>query len=59
MTRTEMRFCLEVSVCSLILAYYGFHTWTVGSDFRDDVVDLMVYFSASAYSGFGDDSKVV
>ncbi len=31
---------------------------TVNSDFKDDSLDIMMYFSASAYSGFGDDAKV-
>ena len=29
-----------------------------GSDYKDDSVNLMPYFSASVFSGYGDDPKV-
>ena len=29
-----------------------------GSDFKDDSLNLMPYFSTSCYEGYGDDSKV-
>ena len=30
----------------------------VGSEFKDDVVDIMSYFSGTVYKGFGDDPNV-
>ena len=29
-----------------------------GSDFKDDSLDIMPFFSTSCFSGYGDDSKV-
>lgn len=31
----------------------------VGSEYKDNAINLMAFFTATAYSGFGDDSKVV
>lgn len=30
----------------------------VGSEFKDDVIDIMSYFSGTVYKGFGDDPNV-
>ena len=53
---TGKRYCMEVHLISrsdIILLLRA-----AGSDFKDDVINLMVYFSGTIYSGFGDDIKV-
>lgn len=48
------------SLMSIYLwSYWLLIYFVAGSDFTDDTIDLMMFFSGSAYSGFGDDANVI
>ena len=60
-TGTEKKYYLEVNnefVIQIEVTHSLSLSLLVGSEFKDDVIDIMSYFSGSVYNGFGDDINV-